>query len=307
VIRWLQGVAIVVVMVVVADQIQRSSTYYDQLQAARESILLWPARSVTSVLEDPFGVVGQNWATYWPAVLGYVTAPLLAAALAGAVLAWRERPNPTAVLLAWIVVPFAVGMLFQLRPFPRHAMPLIPPVVVLSAYALVRAARLAEHRLAPRVAAVVCTAGAAVVLTPAVLLDVRVLAHPATARYPGLDYWQYVYGWPAGGPWRGAADLIRRQAAGRRVVILAPGSYSILQQSLRPSGNYVLVDPGSPLAAQARLAVFETTSFPVHPRGFRAEVARRGFVVIGRFSRPAELCSGPRESHCGGSVIVLRR
>jgi hypothetical protein len=187
---------------------------------------------VSDVLNDPFGVIDLNWDVYGPALSGYVTIPLLLAALVGAVLSWRSQPRATLVLLAWILVPFAVGMLFQLRPFPRHAMFLVPPALALSAYAIVRGARLAERRLSRPAAAIACAAATAVVLAPAVVLDGRVLAHPATADYPGLDYWQYVAGWPAGGPWDRSADLLRERTGGRGAVTLVPGDYGILRQLL---------------------------------------------------------------------------
>jgi 4-amino-4-deoxy-L-arabinose transferase-like glycosyltransferase len=304
---WISGVAIVVLMVVAADAIQRSSAYYAERQQATKDILVWPARSTSDVLDDPFGLLADNWATYRPALLGYVTIPLLLAAAAGAGLVWRARPRLTAVLLSWILLPFAVGMLFQLRPYPRHAMFLVPPLIALAAYGLVGAARLARRRLPPRAALAACAAGAALALAPAVVLDARVLAHPATARYPGLDYWQYVAGWPAGGPWRGATDLIRRRGEGPQVVVLTPGAYDILRQSLGEGGRYVLVTEDSPLASRAQFGLFDTAGFPVDPKGFEAELTRRGFARIARFDRPSGPCSEPREPDCGGSVVVFQR
>ncbi|MEA2362697.1 MAG: hypothetical protein QOD71_1842 [Thermoleophilaceae bacterium] len=307
VIAWISGVAIVAGIVVAAYLLQRSSSYYPDRVAATKNILLWPARSVTDVLDDPFGVFGQNWATYRPALIGYLTVPLILTTVAGAVLSWRTRPGLTAVLVAWIVVPFAIGMMFQLRPFPRHVMFLVPAAIVLSAYAAVEAARFARRKLPRRAAAIACSVGAALLLAPALILDARVLAHPATARYPGLDYWQYVAGWPAGGPWRGATDLIRRRATGQQVVILVPGAYNVLRQSLGDDGRYVLTDSRSPLAARARFGLFDTAKFPVDPTGFDRQLARLHFTRIARFQRPRGPCSGPREPSCGGSVVVYER
>lgn len=303
--KWLLAVAIAIGLVVAADLVQHSSRYYVKREEAMQDIFTWPARSVTDVLNDPFGVIGQNWATYRPALIGYLTVPIILTTLAGAVLSWRNRPRLTLVLLAWLLVPFAVGMLFQLRPFPRHAMFLVPPALVLSAYALVEGCRLAGRRLPRLGAAIASSAAVGLVLAPAVILDGRVLAHPATARYPGLDYWQYVAGWPAGGPWDGAADLIRRRATGRRVVVLTPGPYSVLSQML--GDRYTLATPRSPLARRARLGVVDMAGFPVDPKGFDVEMARRHFVPMGRFARPRGPCSGAREPSCGGAVIVFAR
>ena len=306
--RWLQGIAVATAIVVAAYLLQRSSSYYVQLEATRNSLLLWPARTVTAVLDDPFAVVEVNWESYSAALGGYVTVPILALAVVGAVLAWRDRPRTAAFLVASFLVFLAVALLFQLRPYPRHAMSLTPPLLVLSAYALVRATTLAQRRLAPGAAVGVCTLGAVLVMAPAALLDVRALSRPATAHYPGLDYWQYVAGWPAGGPWQDAADLIRRRGNGRDMVILSPGSYLVLRLMLEDDGGrYRFVTPASPLAAKARLAVFDSERVPIDPKGFRAELDRHGFAPIGRFSRPDGPCSGPREPSCGGTVTVLAR
>jgi hypothetical protein len=67
------------------------------------------------------------------------------------------------------------------------------------------------------------------------------------------------------------------------------------------------VDPRSPFASGARFALYDTAGFPVDPKGFPAEVARRGFIRIARFARPSGPCSGPREPACGGAVLVFQR
>jgi hypothetical protein len=304
--RWLAGVAIVAAIVLAADTVQRSSAYYDERKAATESILLWGARSTTEVLEDPFGVLSANWDSYWPALAGYMTLPLLAMTLVGAFLAWRAQPRLATVLAAWLVVPLAIGLMFQLRPYPRHAMFLVAPLILLSAYAAARGVALAQRRLPGRTATLACAAGAALVLAPAAVLDGRVLADPAGARYPGLDYWQYVAGWPGGAPWRHAADAIEDEATGRRVVILTPGDYPMLRQNLDgPRYRYAGLESAQSDAAQ--FGVVETSGFPVDPHGFAHELRRRGFSSLTSYRRPREPCSGPREPACGGAVVVYWR
>ena len=123
--------------------------------------------------------------------------PLIAVALAGAVLALRQQWRLALVLLAWVFVPFTVAMLFSTAPFPRHVMYVLPPAIVLAAFALVEGARLAGRLMPARWAAVVCVVVGLLLLAPALRLDLRILHHPATARYPGLDDLQYVRG-PAG-------------------------------------------------------------------------------------------------------------
>jgi 4-amino-4-deoxy-L-arabinose transferase-like glycosyltransferase len=303
---WLAGVALVVVMVVAADLLQRTSPYWDDRERAINDILVWPVRSVDSVLDDPFALLGQNWEVYRAALVGYLTIPLVAAGAIGAGLAWRRDPRLTAVFLAWVAVPFFVGMLFQLRPAPRHAMFLLPPVLVLAAHALVTAARLAERRLPRRVAPAAVAVAAAALLTPAAVLDTRVLADPGAARYPGHDYWQYVAGWPAGEPWRETAALLKRRGQGPQVVVLVPGSYDLLRHNLGDA-RYVFARPGDPLAGRAQFAVHDTAGFPPDDEGFSQTTERRGFAEIARFSRPADSCTPPSGSACGGTVVVAQR
>ena len=303
---WLLAIGIVVVLVAAAEWWQRSSSYWDDRNAAMEDILLWPARSVGDVLDDPFGVFGQNWDTYWPALLGYVTAPLLATTLVGAWLLLRRQPRLALLLLAWILVPFMIGMAFQLRPYPRHAMFLMPPAIVLSAYAIVWGARFAERRMSRPAAVAACSAAAALLIAPALVLDARVLARPATAEYPGLDYWQYVAGWPGGRPWSGAADQIESRATGPRVVIATPGgSYSVLRQLLGDDDRYVFAPVGSRAADRAQFGLFDTSGFPVKTRGFEARMARRGFIEISALHQAQRAVLRAARTGCGGAVVVL--
>jgi 4-amino-4-deoxy-L-arabinose transferase-like glycosyltransferase len=302
---WLAGVGVVALCLLGAVLVERGSRYYPDLQAARKSILLWPARPVTDVLDDPWRVSGLNWTTYRPALSGYVTVPLLALALAGVVPAWRSRPRATLVLLAWAVVPFAIALLFELRPFPRHVMYVLPPLLVLMALAVVRAAEHAARLRSRRLALLAVGAAGALALVPAAIVDRRALAHPATARYPGLDYWQYVAGWPAGAPWRDAADLIEHRDAGGRGPVLVPGHYGVLAVLLREQGRGLVVDR-SATAPGARFGVMDSNRFPVDHGDFARRLARRGYVAVGRFRRPSA-CSGLRETACGGTVTVFER
>jgi 4-amino-4-deoxy-L-arabinose transferase-like glycosyltransferase len=95
---WFQAAVLAYALVVGAELLLRSSSYYRVSQLARNS-LFYPARSVTSVLEDPFLTSAAAWRAFRPALSGYITIPLLAVALLGAALAWRERPRMAAVLL----------------------------------------------------------------------------------------------------------------------------------------------------------------------------------------------------------------
>jgi 4-amino-4-deoxy-L-arabinose transferase-like glycosyltransferase len=292
--KWITGVMIAAIMVLGAEVLLRSSHYWNQGLLLRK-LGVWPSRTLGQVLSDPFNAVPRHaWSVFRPALLGYVTIPLIALGAVGAWLAWRARPRLTAVLLAWILVPFAVALLFATRPYPRHVVYVLPPAIVLMAYASVQAARWARSAMPIRRAAVVCSVGAALLLAPTLVFDGRVLAHPATFHYPSTDYFQYVTGQPAGGSWPAVADTIRSRGTGRQVVILTPQAEPyVLQLLLSPDPRYRVVEGDSPLAPRAQFAINETGNPFVDTRA-AAIVARDHFVLVRHYPRPG-----------GGAVITL--
>jgi 4-amino-4-deoxy-L-arabinose transferase-like glycosyltransferase len=292
--RWAIGIAVAVAMAVAAKLLLRVSSLYPLYEDARDDPLLYTVRPIGDVLSDPFAMLGRTWDAYWPAFEGYVTIPLLLLALAGAVIGLRRQPRITLVLLAWILLPLAVSMLFSTLPYPRHVMYLVPPAIALMAYALVEGVAWLRARLAPRTAALVSTAAVAALLTPALVLDARVLAHPDTARYPGTDDVQYVTGTGAGSIWPAVADTIRERARGPQVPILTPRSYSqVLEMLLGPNPRYVFVNGESPLAPQAQFSL-DDEEIPFYDPKAVAIVNAGNFVEIGRYARPR-----------GGAVLIL--
>jgi 4-amino-4-deoxy-L-arabinose transferase-like glycosyltransferase len=282
---WLEGIGIALVMAAAAYVLLRTSSRYPDFEKARENPLLYTVRPLGDVLRDPFGAIGPAWSAYRPAFAGYVTLPLLATALAGAVLALRRHRGLALILLAWIFVPFTVAMLFSTAPFPRHVMYLLPPGIVLAAFALVEGVQLARRLMPARRAAVACVLTGLLLLAPALRLDLRILAHPDTARYPGLDDLQYVTGTGGGTVWPPMADLIRSRARGDRVYILSPTAYTqVLEMLLGPSPRYVTVDGLSPLASRAQFAVND--EIPFLDGTAAAVVEKEQFVPIQRFTRP---------------------
>ena len=80
-------------------------------------------------------------------------------------LALRHRPRFAAVLLAWIALPLVIS-LSRAAALPRHVMYLVPPVLVLAAYAIVEAGRFIATRLEPRRAGLASAVALALLLTP---------------------------------------------------------------------------------------------------------------------------------------------
>lgn len=292
--RWLLGIALVAAMVVAATLSLRVSSLYHLYEESRDNPLLYTVRPLGDVLSDPFAELGATWEAYRPAFTGYISIPLIGAALAGAVLGLRRRPRLTLLLLAWILLPLAISMLFSTLPYPRHVMYLVPPAIVLMAYAIVEGIRWTRTVTAPRTAGLVSTAAVAALLAPALLLDARVLAHPDTARYPGTDDLQYVTGTGGGSVWPAVAGTIRDRAKGPQVPILTTRSYSqVLEMLLGPDPRYVFVPGRSPLAARAQFSLDDNEIPFFDPEA--ARIVRKGdFVEIGRYQRPR-----------GGAVLVL--
>jgi 4-amino-4-deoxy-L-arabinose transferase-like glycosyltransferase len=290
---WLGGATIAVAGAAAAELVMRSSDYYSDLEELRDTPL-YTVRSLDDVLSDPFGSVGATWDVFGPAFTGYVTVPLLVVSVVGAAIGLHRRPRLTALLLAWFALPLTGSLLFATAAYPRHLVPLAAPLVVLMAYGFVEAAALARRLLPPRAAAPAIAAGVLLLWLPAFRLDARVLDHPATAKYPSRDDWQFVTGAPAGSQWPAVADAIRRFAGGRRVVILSPTTdASITRLLLNDDSRYVFVGGDSPLARRARLALNEEKPFILDVEAL--EVMQQGQPrVIARFHRPR-----------GGDVIEL--
>ena len=127
-------------------------------------------------------------------LLGYLTFPGVVLAIAGAVVAWRRRRRPTAVLAVWAG---SVLLSMALLPLTANARYLATAIVPLAAFVAIGAfaawdAVLARFPQRPRLGRAIASAGALAALLPALVFNASVLADPASASYPGLDEHQYV-------------------------------------------------------------------------------------------------------------------
>jgi 4-amino-4-deoxy-L-arabinose transferase-like glycosyltransferase len=291
---WLVGIAIVALLVVAAQLLLESSSLYSRLQATRASPF-YTVRSVHEVLTDPFGSWGPTWSAFRPAFVEYISIPLLAAAAGGAVLAWRRDRRLVLLLLAWIAVPFLVSMSFSTFPFPRHIMYIVPPMIVLMAYGIVGGTSRIVEALPPRAGLAIAGLAVLLLLLPALRLDWRVLAHPATAKYPGKDDEQYVTGTGGGSPWPGVRDELRRRARGPQVVVLHPNANpERVQLLLGPDPRYVFPRGSDPLARRAQFAITDKADQPFVDEQALAQMRELGMRPIARFPRPR-----------GGVVVTL--
>ena len=183
-------------------------------------------------------------------------------------------------------MPLLVSLTFAALPYPRHVMYLLPPALVLMAYAGGGGRSLAARGGCPtRRPSRSSGAVALIALAPALVLDARVLFSPDNGPYPGRDQQQYVE--LGGVPWPPVEDAIRSRARGERVVILSLGG--------DPGHAEDAARPGRPLpvrraatrrmAPRAQFAIDDESS----PFGsFKAEaiVRRERFTQVGRFEPP---------------------
>jgi hypothetical protein len=279
-------------MAVAANVAMRLSDFWPALEVARSSAF-YTVRDVGDLLEDPFWSFPRAWDAYKPALTSYITLPVLAAAIAGAVLLVRRNWRLGVLLLIWIALPTVISFSFTVLPFPRHIMYLMPPVIVLAALALVEAARWCTNALGPRRAAVALTAAGALFLAPSLVWDARVLADPVAVEYPGLDEWQYVTGTGGGEPWPKVERELRRRAGEEEVIVITPTTDgNVIRLMLHEHPRFVFVKGTDPRAETADFAITDGNPLP----DFQAlEILREGpYERIGRYQRPH-----------GGKVVKL--
>ena len=287
---WVGAIGIALLILAAGYLVMRSSSLYPLYQKSRAGNF-YLVRSFGDVLHDPFGAWGKAWAQYWPALVQYISIPLLAAAAAGAFLSWRRQPHLTLLLLAWIALPLLTSLTFAVLPFPRHIMYLVPPLIVLTAYGLVAGLEWIAHTAPPRLAAPACARALLLVLLPVLHFDRNALDHPASARYPAADD-HMVTEASGGAPWPAVADEIRKRDHGGSLVILnVDANPTIVKFLLGANPRYRFVTGFSPLAPQAELALSDETPFGGVGAGY---LKKQNFAVARRFPRPR-----------GGAVVTL--
>ena len=98
---WLGAVAIAALLVVAAELLLRSSSFYPLYVTARKTGL-YTVRPLGTVLAHPFATWSTTWSVFSATFSGYVTAPLIALAALGAALALGRKQRLAIVLLIWL-------------------------------------------------------------------------------------------------------------------------------------------------------------------------------------------------------------
>ncbi|MDX6697503.1 MAG: hypothetical protein QOE65_900 [Solirubrobacteraceae bacterium] len=262
----------------------RSSSLWKHAEVIRNVPLLYPVRDVGDALAHPWRWTRENWPVYRDTLTGYVTLPIAAAALGGFVLLLRERRGPALVLGGWLAALLAAALLLPISPYPRHALFLVPIVLVCAGVGLGRGARALHRRLGGSGPgpALATAAALALVLAPALVRDWRIVSHPATAHYPGRDDVQYVTGVQAGSPWPRVSRLVRERTRPGEPVIRSRLAPEVLDLLLEGRNPFVFADRRA--ARRAHLLVRDELPFP-DPAGDRV-LAGGGFREIATVRRP---------------------
>jgi hypothetical protein len=178
---------------------------------------------------DPVGLARENLALAFEWLWGYWTPPLCVAGAAGALLGLRRDGGRERLLALAVLVPIVPYVVLAYDWFPRYILLASPPFLLLAA----RAITLGAARLkAPRLALAPVLAAA---LVPALRFDAMLLWDPAQAPIPGLDGFQYVWGWPSGYGWDEALRLLDRERAAHPEGLMVLGD-----QSGRGAGRWAL-------------------------------------------------------------------
>ncbi len=283
---------IAVALTVCGELLPHVSSLYRLFEQVRRSQFLYPVHSLHDALAHPLRWWQAAEPIYRSALTGYVGVPVLVLALAGWVILLRRQLRLALLLTVWIIALGAAAILFPVAPYPRHILYLVPFVSVLAAVALVALARITSLRgRRPPVAAVAASAVGLATLIPPLALDARVLAHPATTRYPSRDDVQYVTGPQAGQPWPAVVRAIRRRSVGDPTTIIADRSdLDIVKLLLADPRRYRVVEASAPAALRGQFIVSDELPFP-DPQGAKL-IASNRFRLLMRLPRPR-----------GGSVV----
>jgi Dolichyl-phosphate-mannose-protein mannosyltransferase len=287
-VRWLAFAALGVAGAAAGLLVLHSSSEWHRAEVIRKIPLLYPVRSVHDALSDPTRFARENWPVYRATLAGYVTLPVVAAAIVGFVLVLRERTRLALVVGGWLVVMGVAALLLPVSPYPRHALFFVPALLALAGVGLARGGAALHGALGRgRVAAGAVAAALLLVFAVALVRDARVLAHPSTAHYPDGDDVQYVTGVQGGAIWPDVADELRRRTGGRpAVVIRSKAAVDVISLLLARDGiRFVFADRRA--ARRATLLLRDDIPFPDVPGD--ALLARRGpgmFRLVREFPRP---------------------
>lgn len=164
-------------------------------------------RTIGELVADPFEIAGDIAGPAWEAFAGYLTLPVLVAAIWGLIRIAKGRNRAGAVFVIWAAAAIAAYLLLTIYGYPRYGLGAVPPLCLLAAVGAVDLLRRArDDRLR--------YSAWAVLVLPGIFLNAYVVVAPDHAPYPGLDREQFVSGRTNREPVRAAAEAILGEAQG---------------------------------------------------------------------------------------------
>lgn len=266
--RWAGGVVVAVAIAYAMYSIMKISPYWEDFVRYRGQHGAAAGQSAHSIaigLSHPLRWIRFNWHGYQEALHGYLTIPVLVAALVGAVIGVKRKRALTGIVLAWSLAPLVVALLLTETQYPRYILVGIPPVVALAAYGV--STVVSELLRRPGRAAIAIVAAVTVAfVAPALVFVGRVQADPTTFRYPGLDDGQYVTGGAALAPYdRVIRDLREKASRGQVVVALGDFTSDYFALRFRSDTSVGLIRIDAPSTCGALLAVETMVPLPARP------------------------------------------
>lgn len=210
--RW-AGCAVLAVVVALALSAIQKLAPYDEIATPRQD------RTIGEARRDPFANVDAVWPPFAETLTGYVGWAVLLLAVVAVVAGLAGRDARVVLPAAWALGPICLVFLLLQFGFPRYFFSAGPPILVLAGGGAVVLARAFARVLGGRTLLVARVVGAALVLAGPAVVATRILTDPEGPRYPSLDTFQYVAGWPAGTGLEDLKEIIERDApAGTSVV-----------------------------------------------------------------------------------------
>lgn len=272
--RWVGGIALALLITWALYSLMKLSplwnTYREQLRIqAGGAAAGYPTHTLTEGLKHPWRYLSSNWPGFGSDTWQYVTPTILLAAVIGFVHGVRRNWRLTALLAIAFAASYAAALIVTNEQVPRYLLTGIPPLLVLAAAGAVAAFDWlrASGRPAGRRRAIVAVAALLFVL-PAAIFDGRVLAAPATARYPGFDDVQYVTGGAALEPYKRLDRDLDAVIQGRNVTIaLGDFTSNWFDVAFRNDHNVTFVRATAPPLCTSLYAIETQVPLPARTDG----------------------------------------
>lgn len=174
-------------------------------------------------IRHPFKFVFGNMRGLFDWAVHYLTWPIFAAAMAGAIMSVRNRWKESVLLLVWWLAPFFALAMFGRVLYPRFILFMMMPLLILAAYALssfMRKKNLAAYALI------------AFTLFLSLWTDYFILMNPKYAPIPFSDKSQLIDDWPSGWGVKEINETVMKEAMNGKVSIYTEGTFGLFPYAI---------------------------------------------------------------------------